>query len=147
MIVSAHLKLNFFQIQYQFLCDIAAEGEEEEDAEEGEEEEEAPADGVSAGKLTVVRPSSTAVDKFNENSTTTEKPKQLGVCEKVFYVNSRGKKCFFTPGLAPRKRIRQRDVQPSSLTPSNEDFVGSDQEDTENQIEASKTDNPNIIRQ
>ena len=110
-------------------------------------EEETPADGVPAGKLTVVQPSSTAVDKINENSTTTENPKQAGVCEKVFYVNSRGKKCFFTPGLAPRKRIRQRDVQPSSLTPSNEDYLGSDQEDTDNQIEAFKTGNPNIIKQ
>ena len=110
-------------------------------------EEETPADGVPAGKLTVVQPSSTAVDKINENSTTTENPKQAGVCEKGFYVNSRGKKCFFTPGLIPRKRIRQRDVQPSSLTPSNEDYLWSDQEDTDNQIEAFKTGNPNIIKQ
>ena len=108
-------------------------------------EEESPADGVPAGKLTVVQPSSTAVDKVNENSTTTKKTKQPGVCEKVFYINSHGKKCFFTPRLAPRKRIRQRDVQPSSLTPSNEDYLGSDQKATDNQIEASKTDNPNII--
>ncbi len=48
MIVSAHLKLNFFQIQYQFLCDIAAEGEEEEDAEEGEEEEEEEEEGSAS---------------------------------------------------------------------------------------------------
>ena len=55
-------------------------------------EEESLADGVPVGKLTVVQPSSTAVDKVNENSTTTEKPKQPGICEKVFHVDSRGKK-------------------------------------------------------
>ena len=110
-------------------------------------EEKAPADATPAEKLTVVQPSSTAVDKVNENSITTEILKQSGVCKKVFCVNSRGKKCFSKPGLAHRKRIRQRDVQPSSLTPSNEKYLGSDQEDTENQIEASKTDNPNVIKQ
>ena len=110
-------------------------------------EEKAPADATPAEKLTVVQPSSTAVDKVNENSITTEILKQSGVCKKVFCVNSRGKKCFSTPGLAHHKRIRQRDVQPLSLTPSNEEYLGSDQEDKENQIEASKVDRLTTLNQ